>query len=159
MPTEDADVERFVRSAVDGGLVDAPREEVEKLLGEQLQREILDSIGSDAAVPQWATATFGPASLARRFIDFHRAAIGMQICAGDGSGLKPEFARLLQPGAGKAGGLGALSAALMSVLHITPPEAAGGGVAVYTAIWMMHADLQQWCLESSDLGTAGLPRE
>jgi hypothetical protein len=158
-PAAPDEIESLVESAIAGDLLNASAAEVEELLGQELQRQVLARVDSDAPNPEWASATFGPASLARRFLDFHKSAITRQICAGDGSGLKPEFVRLLQPGAAKAGGLSALSATLMAVLHINTAEAAGGAVAVYTGLWMLHADMQQWCHEIPESGTAGLPRE
>gem|GEM_PF-5107008 len=137
------ELEKAVDSAVKGGLLESTPQEVEELLGRTLQRRVL----AGDETPQWAAGTFGPSSLARRFIDFHLNAIRRELCAPDGSGLKPEYARLVAPGATKAGALTTFSAVLTGVLGESVLGTAGASVAVYVALWFLHADLQQLCLE------------
>lgn len=150
MKAQDAELARAVAAAVEGELLESSREEIEALLGERLQQRLLLRARPDGNLPPWAEGTFGPASLARRFIDFHRDAISAQLCAPDGSGLKPELARRLEPKGTRTGGLGAVAAAILAVLHASAPEAGGSAVAVYIALWMLHADLQQWCLSCAN---------
>ena len=149
MSTRDTELAEAVAAAVEGELLTTSREELETLLGERLQQLLLRA-SPDGNMPPWAQATFGPASLARRFIDFHRDALSVQLCAPDGSGLKPELARRLEPKGTGTGGLGALAAAILTMLHATAPEAGGSAVAVYVALWMLHTDLQQWCINCAN---------
>jgi hypothetical protein len=145
--THDRELREAVASALDGALLESPTAEVEELLGRALQEQVLSGLGSDTGVPEWAAGTFGPASLAQRFIAFHRRAISGQLCDPDGSGLKQEYVRLLAPGAAKAGALSTISAAVMTILPMSSFGAAGVTVAVYVALWLLHADLQRWCSE------------
>jgi hypothetical protein len=144
---EHEDLEGAVESAIDSGLDGSSQAEVEELLGALLQRRVLELAGGPEPVPDWAASTFGPASLAKRFVEFHRMAIAARICDPEGGGLKPEFATRLEPGASKATTLSALSAAVMSSLHVDPAQTAGAAVAVYVALWLLHADLQHWCAQ------------
>jgi hypothetical protein len=156
MSSSQVELERAVAAAVDGGLLDSTREEIEAVLGERLQQQILSTATPGADTPVWSQGTFGPASLARRFIDFHREAIRAQICAPDGSGLKPALARQLKSKGARGGGLSAVAAATLTVLHAAVPVAGAGAIAVYVALWLLHADLQQWCqacAESADAPT------
>jgi hypothetical protein len=154
----DLAVQDAVEAAVAGGLLESSREEVEELLGGQLLQQILSDADSATNPPPWAAGTFGPASLARRFIEFQRSAIRSQLCDDEVGGLKLEYARMLKPGAAKAGGLSTLSAALVSVFGAAAPVAGGAAIGVYTAVWLLHADLQAWCQECDGAKAEGLPR-
>jgi hypothetical protein len=150
----DRELQEAVSSALGGALLESPTAEVEELLGRTLLQQVVSGTASGAEVPEWAAGTFGPASLARRFIGFHRRAISSQLCEPDGGGLKQEYARLLAPGAAKAGALSTISAAVLAILPVATLGAAGVTVAVYVALWLLHADLQQWCSECDGAGGA-----
>jgi hypothetical protein len=148
----DRELQEAVSSALDGSLLESPMGEVEELLGRTLQQQVVSGTASGAEIPEWAAGTFGPASLGRRFIGFHRRAISSQLCEPNGGGLKLEYARLLAPGATKAGALSTISATVMAILPVAALGAAGVTVAVYVSLWLLHADLQQWCSECGGAG-------
>jgi hypothetical protein len=142
---ETSEFEQAVAAAVEGDLLNSPRDEIEEFLGQHLQQQLLRPAVLDSQMPAWAQGTFGPATLARRFIHFHADAICAQLCAADGSGLKPELARRLESTGARTGGLGAVAATILATLHASAPEVGGSAVAVYVAVWLLQADLQQWC--------------
>lgn len=145
---ENPELEKVSVFLVNSGLLDAGREEIEHILGQRLQQELLTVSRKGEQLAKWAQGTYGPVDLAKRFIEFQKSAIRAELCDPKGKGLKSKYAKLLSPSYSKATTIAGLAVILKNVLGISAEQAGVPAVALYTALWLFHTNLQHWCRKS-----------
>ncbi|WP_146044377.1 tetratricopeptide repeat protein [Amycolatopsis sp. BJA-103] len=142
------ELDDLVRQAVDGGLLELTGLELEDLLGRQLEELLRANAVAHGSAPQWAAGDFGPRNLAARFIASQAEVIRQQVCKQDGTGLKPKYVRMMQPGGNKASALTAMAALLYAELQLSATTVAAPAVAIYIALWLLHGNMARFCGES-----------
>lgn len=134
----------------DSGLLDAEPGEIEHSLGQRLRQELLSASMQGEQLPEWARGDYGPADLAKRFLEFQANALYDEVCDPKKGKLKSKYAKLLNATSSKAATVAALAAAILAVFHVTNPQLAIPAVAAYVALWLVNANLQRWCREATD---------
>lgn len=143
---EDANQIRLLADEADrAGLLEAGQQEIEILVGESLYSDVLAASEKNLPIAEWASGDYGPANLFERFIKYEARAIRAQICLEDGTGLKPQYAKLIKANAPKASSLVGISGAIMATYHASVETVIGPATAIYLALWLMHTNLDLWC--------------
>ncbi|MEU6551575.1 tetratricopeptide repeat protein [Streptomyces sp. NPDC046915] len=141
-------IELLLLQATEGGIADLSADGIEEQLGIQLQELVLETAAAAGRPPAWASGDYGPLSLGRRFIEYHKESIRQQVCQPNCQGLKPEYARSLSFGGGESGGLLPLVVSLLATLNSAEPAMAVPAVAVCVALWLARVDLDRFCRQS-----------
>ncbi|MFI1416739.1 tetratricopeptide repeat protein [Streptomyces sp. NPDC020731] len=141
-------IESLLRQATEGGVADLSAADLEERLGTQLGELVLETAATAAPLPPWAGGDYGPLSLGRRFIEYHRESIRSQLCLPGCQGLKPEYAQSLSFRNGETGGLLPLVVSLLATLNSIEPVVAVPVVAVFVALWLARVDLDRFCRQS-----------
>lgn len=140
----DAELKEIAENIIEAGLAEADTQEIENQLGQRLRQELLSK---SIATPSWAQGGYGASDIAKKFIDSQYIAIRNELCDCEAKRLKPEYSEFLSPTYSKAIAAASIGAGILRAFEVSIPELAIPALAIYTALILIRANLQQWCSE------------
>lgn len=132
----------IAEAIMEAGLAEAETQEIENQLGQRLRQEILSR---GIATPSWAQGGYGASDIAKKFIDSQYVAIRNELCDCEAKKLKPEYSEFLAPTYSKAIAAASIGTGILRAFEVSIPELAIPSLAIYTALILIRANLQQWC--------------